>query len=133
MQHRVSPFTLSDPTQPGHRKLLALFLVDPGRRIISTAYIPPQQQDWWWSQIRNIGPLKELPEELKGCIRDVSPAIYISMLSFWHGWGFSVLGDRDECVLGYEGKTGVLKFKFWCRRSIPSRSRLMKRRSNGWS
>ena len=47
LQHRVSPFSLADPTKPGHRKILALFLVDPGIRIISTANVPPQQRDWW--------------------------------------------------------------------------------------
>lgn len=47
MQHRVAPFSLADPSIPGHRKILALFLVDPGIRIISTANVPPQQRDWW--------------------------------------------------------------------------------------
>ena len=47
LQHRVQPFKLADPSKPGHRKILALFLVDPGIRIISTANVPPQQRDWW--------------------------------------------------------------------------------------
>lgn len=46
-QHRVSPFKLADPTRPGHRKILALFLVDPAIPVISTANVPPQQQEWW--------------------------------------------------------------------------------------
>lgn len=46
-QHRVSPFSLADPTRPGHQRYIALWLVDPHRRIISTANVPPQQQDWW--------------------------------------------------------------------------------------
>lgn len=46
LQHRVSPFTLSDPSKPGHRKILALFLVDPHRRIISSANVPPQRDNW---------------------------------------------------------------------------------------
>lgn len=46
-QHRVSPFKLADPTKPGHRRFIALWLVDPYRRIISTANVPPQQQEWW--------------------------------------------------------------------------------------
>lgn len=46
-QHRVSPFKLKDPTKPGHRRLIALWLVDPHTRILSTANVPPQQQDWW--------------------------------------------------------------------------------------
>ncbi|GMF75537.1 unnamed protein product [Aspergillus oryzae] len=46
LQHRVSPFSLTDRSKPGHRKILALFLVDPHMRIISSANIPPQQEDW---------------------------------------------------------------------------------------
>jgi hypothetical protein len=51
LQHRVLPFKLADPTKPGHRKILALFLVDPGIRIISTANVPPQQRDWWAEEV----------------------------------------------------------------------------------
>jgi Protein of unknown function (DUF4246) len=46
LQHKVSPFSLADPSQPGHRKILAMFLVDPHHRITSTANVPPQRQDW---------------------------------------------------------------------------------------
>lgn len=51
LQHRVHPFKLQDPTKPGHRKILALFLVDPTIKIISTANVPPQQKDWWAEQV----------------------------------------------------------------------------------
>ena len=40
LQHRVSPFKLADPTKPGHRKIVALFLVDPNIKVISTAHVP---------------------------------------------------------------------------------------------
>lgn len=46
-QHRVSPFELADPTRPGHRRIMVLWLVDPEMRIISTANVPPQQRAWW--------------------------------------------------------------------------------------
>jgi hypothetical protein len=45
LQHQVQPFELVDKTKKGHRKILALFLVDPGIRVISTANVPPQQRD----------------------------------------------------------------------------------------
>ncbi|KAG8931781.1 hypothetical protein FRC01_000810 [Tulasnella sp. 417] len=45
-QHKVSPFKLVDPNKPGHRKIVALFLVDPENRIPSTSDIPPQQSHW---------------------------------------------------------------------------------------
>ncbi|KAJ1564342.1 hypothetical protein HK096_008449, partial [Nowakowskiella sp. JEL0078] len=44
--HRLEPFELLDKTQPGHRKILAFFLVHPKVTITSTKHIPPQQKDW---------------------------------------------------------------------------------------
>ncbi|WP_424215005.1 DUF4246 domain-containing protein [Streptomyces sp. BI20] len=43
LQHRVAPFRLADPERPGHRKILAFFLVDPAAEIVSTSDVPPQQ------------------------------------------------------------------------------------------
>lgn len=65
LQHRVLPFKLDDTTRPGHRKLLALFLVDPNIKIPSTAHIPPQQRHWWARMIDETGVLHKLPPELK--------------------------------------------------------------------
>ncbi|KAG9124132.1 hypothetical protein FRC07_012717 [Ceratobasidium sp. 392] len=45
-QHKVSPFELKDKTKPGHRKIVALFLVDPATHRPSTTTVPPQQQEW---------------------------------------------------------------------------------------
>ncbi|KDR70069.1 hypothetical protein GALMADRAFT_76694 [Galerina marginata CBS 339.88] len=50
LQHRVGPFKLEDPTKPGHREIVALFLVDPNIKVISTANVPCQQQEWWWEE-----------------------------------------------------------------------------------
>ncbi|KAJ8081608.1 hypothetical protein PM082_007454 [Marasmius tenuissimus] len=47
LQHRAEPFGLVDAEKPGYRKILALFLVDPYIRTLSTANVPPQQKDWW--------------------------------------------------------------------------------------
>ncbi|KAF5586257.1 duf1665 domain-containing protein [Fusarium pseudocircinatum] len=60
MQHRVSPFKLVDPTKPGYRKILALFLVDPAIPIISTSNVPPQQKNWWDKhRLQNSGSLAD--------------------------------------------------------------------------
>ncbi|DAA78838.1 TPA_exp: Uncharacterized protein A8136_2623 [Trichophyton benhamiae CBS 112371] len=64
LQHRVHPFELDDPTQPGHRKILALFLVDPNTRIISTANVPAQRADWWDRLMPLHGIAGKLPREL---------------------------------------------------------------------
>ncbi|KAM0251881.1 hypothetical protein ACHAQJ_007994 [Trichoderma viride] len=61
-QHHVSPFRLADPSRPGHRKILALFLVDPAIPIISTSNIPPQQRHWWQREI--LSSSSRLPPEL---------------------------------------------------------------------
>jgi hypothetical protein len=71
LQHQVQPFALADRTRPGHRKVVALFLVDPGIRIVSTANVPCQQQEWWAEKIRmEKGPLGELPVELQDKVID---------------------------------------------------------------
>jgi len=51
LQHRVGHFKLADPTKSGHRKIAALFLVDPNIKVISTAHVPCQQQEWWWEMV----------------------------------------------------------------------------------
>lgn len=71
LQHRVQPFKLADPTKPGHRKILALFLVDPNIRIISTANVPCQRKDWWSEIVRDErGGFSDLPTELQDAIFD---------------------------------------------------------------
>jgi hypothetical protein len=64
-QHRVGDFRLIDPTRPGHRKILALFLVAPTIPIISTANVPPQQRDWWARELKlSQSKIGQLPAEL---------------------------------------------------------------------
>lgn len=71
MQHRVNPFSLADKSQPGHRKMIALFLVDPNLRIISSANVPPQRDDWWEERRWMIDwmlAMKRLPVELRDMV-----------------------------------------------------------------
>lgn len=72
LQHRVGPFELADHSKPGHRKILALFLVDPSRRIISTANVPPQQMDWWYERSDLLGSTlkNKLPPELQNMVME---------------------------------------------------------------
>ncbi|TFK67172.1 hypothetical protein BDN72DRAFT_899202 [Pluteus cervinus] len=77
LQHKVEAFRLEDPTQPGYRKILALFLVDPQTRILSSRNIPCQRLDWWAEAIGNAGakdtaldPFSRLPAEVQGQIFD---------------------------------------------------------------
>jgi hypothetical protein len=64
LQHCVQPFALEDPTKPGHRKILAMFLVDPHIRILSTANVPPQRRDWWAEKVRELEHFEALPREI---------------------------------------------------------------------
>jgi hypothetical protein len=63
-QHRVGPFSLADKTKPGHRKILALFLVDPHIRIISTANVPCQQKAFWAEELRAQRTFPKFPNEV---------------------------------------------------------------------
>jgi len=65
--HCVNSFRLSDRSKPGHRKILALFLVDPNIRVISTANVPPQQQDWWAGEVMQLQDslISNFPPELQ--------------------------------------------------------------------
>ena len=75
-QHRVSGFKLADPTKPGYRRFLALWLVDPNLRIISTANVPPQRQDWWLDSVLGTSPearqqsAQKLPPEVLQLLRE---------------------------------------------------------------
>jgi hypothetical protein len=63
LQHRVSPFRLTDPTRPGHRKILAFFLVDPSQKIVSTSDVPPQQP-WSTTSTMTLERAKTYREQL---------------------------------------------------------------------
>jgi hypothetical protein len=64
-QHRVEPFQLLDKSKPGHRKILALFLVDPHIRIISSVNVPCQQREWWAHKIPGHRLYRKLPAEIQ--------------------------------------------------------------------
>ncbi|MGW2014742.1 DUF4246 domain-containing protein [Streptomyces sp. NPDC001927] len=63
LQHRVGSFRLTDPTRPGHRKILAFFLVDPSERIVSTSDVPPQQP-WSDTSTMTLEQAKDHREQL---------------------------------------------------------------------
>ena len=76
MQHRVEPFHLEDSTKPGYRKILALFLVDPYQRVISTTNVPPQQPEWWDEHLKlSEIALEGLPQELKDAVKSNIPPL----------------------------------------------------------
>ncbi|KAJ5902035.1 hypothetical protein N7495_002563 [Penicillium taxi] len=72
LQHCVSSFSLADRSKPGHRKILALFLVDPHVTVISTANVPPQQQEWGLEKEELVRDMLagKLPAELQIMVSD---------------------------------------------------------------
>ena len=83
-QHCVSPFELSDPSKPGHRKILAIFFVDPTVDPIPSATdIPPQQSEWAADALEDacaasMSAIGEFPQELRDLIKDHFPAIVMT-------------------------------------------------------
>ncbi|KAI0668982.1 hypothetical protein C8Q78DRAFT_1044020, partial [Trametes maxima] len=71
-QHCVAPFELADHSRQGHRKILALFLVDPFKAIHSTSQVPPQQERWYRDAVSGEGSLfRRLPREIFDLIMDI--------------------------------------------------------------
>ena len=99
LQHRVGPFHLADPTKPGHRKILALFLVDPHVSIISTANVPPQQKTWWTEQIEETGVLGRVPREIADHILDM--ADYPISLAEAKAQRLELMAERTNFVADY--------------------------------
>lgn len=76
-QHQVQPFSLADRSRPGHRKILALFLVDPSLEHPrpSTTVVPAQQREWMHATVHTVAAspdsrLSRLPVELLDAIVD---------------------------------------------------------------
>ncbi len=63
-QHSVDAFELANPSQPGYRKILCFFLVNPTTRIVSTSDVSPQQQEWMTEDASSVEALQTLPREL---------------------------------------------------------------------
>ncbi|KAJ7499546.1 hypothetical protein FB451DRAFT_1073796 [Mycena latifolia] len=83
-QHCVAPFQLVDPTKPGHRKILAIFLVDPSiEPIPSATNVLPQQADWAFAALEEArgdpsSAFSRLPPELSNAIRDRFPETLVT-------------------------------------------------------
>jgi hypothetical protein len=96
-QHRVSSIRLADPTMPGHRRFIALWLVDPNLRIISTANVPPQRRDWWLEAVLGSNT-KSCTTNISNCPPDILSLIVDSGTSSLHA------RDKSKCLEGLDGK-----------------------------
>ena len=50
----LPPTSFTDPTKPAHITLTSLHLIDPNRRMMSSAMVPPQRRDWWAEEVRRL-------------------------------------------------------------------------------
>ncbi|KAJ3576459.1 hypothetical protein NP233_g415 [Leucocoprinus birnbaumii] len=101
LQHQVQPFELEDPTKPGHRKILALFLVDPVMKIISTANVPCQRHDWWSEMILDSNVLSKLTVELKDMVTKRPDGFPITLKEAKR-FREELMEERKEFVLDYQ-------------------------------
>ncbi|KAI3535659.1 hypothetical protein CABS01_15864 [Colletotrichum abscissum] len=104
LQHQVSPFKLADPSKPGHRKIVALFLVDPAIPIISTSNVPPQQKHWWPAEPKT-GPLPAPASDDQGLIQwETAQEEWVDSEDAWlkarESWEQSL--SRDKWPIGME-------------------------------
>jgi hypothetical protein len=78
-QHCVSSFKLSNPAKPGHRKILAIFLIDPTiDPVPSTTTVAPQQAEWAAEALQaslaaDDSIFSRLPQELADLIKERLP------------------------------------------------------------
>lgn len=64
LEHRAEPFSLADPSRPGHYRSITLYLVDPHYRVCSTRNVPPQQHHWWAQAVGEDLSTAGLPREI---------------------------------------------------------------------
>jgi hypothetical protein len=108
-QHQVQPFELEVKTKPGHRKILALFLVDPHIRIISSANVPTQQKDWWAEEMRSTGIFPQLPAEIYNEIVDCVEDFPVS-LEDAKVWRLELMEERKAFVARHDKQFAKTSF-----------------------
>ncbi|KAF7354698.1 hypothetical protein MSAN_01383500 [Mycena sanguinolenta] len=100
-QHCVAPFRLLDPSKSGHRKILAIFLVDPSiEPIPSATNIPPQQADWILDTMQEAqgdpnSLFSRLPLELLCSICDRLPGTFMTRQEA-EGYRLELMDERTS-------------------------------------
>ncbi|KAH8826717.1 hypothetical protein DL96DRAFT_1603921 [Flagelloscypha sp. PMI_526] len=116
-QHRVSSFKLADPTKPGHRKIVALFLVDPSYRIPSATDIGMQQEHWVKEELyRSSGGgehesrFDALPVEIKDAILERTNGLMSRKEA--EEIRLELMKERSGFVKDYNGQVMSVEFNF---------------------
>lgn len=112
LQHRVEPFELVDKSAPGHRSFVALWLVDPHNRIISTRHVPPQRYDWWEDALRESTDIPaRLPPELSDEVFKEGQRITMSREEA-EAYRLELMAERTQYVQGVEGEWTEQTYNF---------------------
>ncbi|KAI2467403.1 hypothetical protein F4781DRAFT_402292 [Annulohypoxylon bovei var. microspora] len=99
-QHQEEGVGLLDPAKPGYRKMLAMFLVDPNIRVLSTGVVQPQQKDWWVREVRKISPFSKVPME-----------IFDIIMNFVHG--FRMSWKDAKCIQDGVERRRISQYMNW--------------------
>lgn len=110
-QHKMKPLELRDPTKPGYQKILTMFLVEPSLPVLSTAVVPPQQRDWWVSEVRKIRPFCSLPMEVFHIITSFVVGHPMD-LEYARATRISIIHDRQWTNFDWEMEIGQDTFDF---------------------
>ncbi|KAJ7210549.1 hypothetical protein GGX14DRAFT_626067 [Mycena pura] len=115
-QHCVSPFKLADATKAGHRKILALFLVDPtADPVVSATDVPPQQAEWAAEALEEAAvaerasALGGLSRELRDLVRKQFPASFMTLQEA-EAYRLTLMEERTAFVADHTEK--VFSFPF---------------------
>eukprot|EP00040_Diaphanoeca_grandis_P027958 m.160306 g.160306 ORF g.160306 m.160306 type:complete len:661 (+) comp31180_c2_seq2:8-1990(+) len=101
-QHRVRPFELKDKTKPGLRKIMAVFLVNPLERVVSTIDVAPQQREWIRDVLLRMDSFSKLPSEIIERILDFVPGMTTMDEAKVHRLKLmkARAGSQMECTIG---------------------------------
>ena len=110
-EHRVSPFQLADPTRPGHRKILVLFLVDPHVHIPSATDVCPQQEPWLRRAVEGTALWERLPPELHEMVWEALDPITREQAE---GYREELMKERTQVVKTVDGQRFGQMFNLWC-------------------
>ncbi|KAH8826721.1 hypothetical protein DL96DRAFT_1603936 [Flagelloscypha sp. PMI_526] len=115
-QHQVSSFKLADPTKPGHRKIVALFLIDPSYRIPSATDVGMQQKHWVKEALhkssggRRVSRFEALPMEIKDSILDRTEGLMSRKEA--EEIRLELMKERSRFVKDYNGQVMSVEFNF---------------------
>ncbi|KAG9012310.1 hypothetical protein FRB90_006720 [Tulasnella sp. 427] len=113
-QHQVSSFELEDSSKPGHRKIVALFLVDPEYTIPSTSHIAPQQAEWA-REVMNMPNTRfsKMPVEILDMVSVTAQAQGTLMaLEEAKQYRLELMDERSAAVKGQDQEQFAREFSF---------------------